>query len=883
MIVLNGQTLTPARHFVPETESLTLTERGSTATVTLPDEEAEIKVGTWLLEDTEPGKGTVWRVKTAEEQYDTGTRTLTLEHIIHSLEDDVTDADLDPKAMGGTDSGVSATAAIRKILSYQSIWTLGGCDYDVIQPYSFNRDTIWEALETVCSALEDAVWEYDLSRVPFRLYIRRAPSTPTCEMRRGRNLTTLSVTVDRNGLMTRIYPIGQNNLQLPEKYLSRNEATWGRVSRVETDQSLTTEDALRAWAKDRLRRHCTPKITVQISGLELSESTGEALDQLTLGAVCRVPLPEYGTTVSERIVKLSWRDKIRDQESVSVTLANELTDVQTILKQERTRSGRGGRAGAKKDEEDHAWFVDTTDHVAMVAETIVGRTDGTIDWSRVSSIIVDGEGIHQRVQRAEGDLVNAWTAIEQNETAISLEAAERGRQDELLSGRITVEAGRITAEVTRATTAEGLLSGRIDVEAGRITAEVQHRIDGDSDLSGRITIEAGRITQEVTDRVNGDEALSGRITIEAGRITQEVTDRTSADRTLSGRIDVEAGKITQIVQAVGDDGEVTAASIVLAINSTTGESEVHIDAGHVYIGNTKSTTVIAGKLNASEFTAESIGAKIATLGTLTTNAITANGSVAFNGSCLVKSGTDAHGNTYINLSNNVHKAIKGLQIVQNGNTYTLQAYRLGASDSSPTWEDIGTFSRAVTSIGYAWSQGRLTVTAQPQGYSTQLLGVAAAGSWDSTNPNTYNGRIRYYEGSDDETLYNTGATFTVNAQSRYNNGWHAAADELGWPEANTSSDTMTIAHPAYNVGTTSSHAYTVSADNDYAYIKNAVATVVARVANPAYQNGWNAARNAETRVTMTRGAYSEQSRTYTCTCTLSAALAPSATFYLWAR
>jgi len=337
------------------------------------------------------------------------------------------------------------------------------------------------------------------------------------------------------------------------------------------------------------------------------------------------------------------------------------------------------------------------------------------------------------------------------------------------------------------------------------------------------------------------------------------------------------------VQAVGDDGEVTAASIVLAINSTTGESEVHIDAGHVYIGNTKSTTVIAGKLNASEFTAESIGAKIATLGTLTTNAITANGSVAFNGSCLVKSGTDAHGNTYINLSNNVHKAIKGLQIVQNGNTYILQAYRLGASDSSPTWEDIGTFSRAVTSIGYAWSQGRLTVTAQPQGYSTQLLGVAAAGSWDSTNPNQYNGRIRYYEGSDDETLYNTGATFTVNAQSRYNNGWHAAADELGWPEANTSSDTMTIAHPAYNVGTTSSHAYTVSADNDYAYIKNAVATVVARVANPAYQNGWNAARNAETRVTMTRGAYNEQSRTYTCTCTLSAALAPSATFYLWAR
>jgi len=143
-----------------------------------------------------------------------------------------------------------------------------------------------------------------------------------------------------------------------------------------------------------------------------------------------------------------------------------------------------------------------------------------------------------------------------------------------------------------------------------------------------------------------------------------------------------------------------------------------------------------------------------------------------------------------------------------GNTLTLTPF-----DGDPV-----TFSKAVTDIGYTWlSGGRLRVTANPQGYTKQLLGVTVkddgTGAWDN---NVYSGKILYYEGSDDETTYETKATFTINGQQ-------------------------------------------------------------------IYQNGWNAARNAETRITMTRGAYDEYSRTYTCTCTLSSSLAPSSTFYLYAR
>ena len=83
----------------------------------------------------------------------------------------------------------------------------------------------------------------------------------------------------------------------------------------------------------------TLRVTGTVSGLDLSGATGEPLDKLTVCRLCRIPLPEYGTTILEKVAKLTWRDKIKDRESVAVTLANAVNDVQSILKEEKARSG----------------------------------------------------------------------------------------------------------------------------------------------------------------------------------------------------------------------------------------------------------------------------------------------------------------------------------------------------------------------------------------------------------------------------------------------------------------------------------------------------------------------------------------------------------------
>ena len=72
------------------------------------------------------------------------------------------------------------------------------------------------------------------------------------------------------------------------------------------------------------------------------------------------------------------------------------------------------------------------------------------------------------------------------------------------------------------------LQQRIHIDARllreeRILQEVIDRSQADTEMSGRLTVEAGRITAEVTRAHAAEETLSGRITVEAGKITQIVS------------------------------------------------------------------------------------------------------------------------------------------------------------------------------------------------------------------------------------------------------------------------------------------------------------------------------------------------------------------------
>lgn len=447
MVLLSGNGLEAVK-YVPAVEmSLDLRERDSTATM-VPDSIDGIEIKSWIQDDTEPGNGIVWRVRSITQAYDTQTPQVQLEHAVNTLKDRVMFGEYKPADITGNESATTCTAkqAVQYILSFQSDWTLGDFDYNsVTNPYRFDGDTLFEALEIVSESLTDAWWSYDFSVYPFRLNITQKNEDVTSEMRAGRNLRTIRKTIDKSGMYTRFYPVGKDDLHIDGQYVERNTGSYGVISKVETDQSIDSKAELTRWANERLKKHAEPTVTIDVEGLELADATGESLDSFELGRVCRIPLPEFGTTITERIVAISYRDKIRQPEVVRIQLANTRNDVTKILAEQIRKGGRGGRGAARQQKEDHAWFEDTNTHVAMVAEGIVGvDAQGNPNWTRLSQIIADENGLDLTVQSIQGDVTTAMSEISLTEDRIMAHVSDVA---EGLESDITVAAGSIMSTV----------------------------------------------------------------------------------------------------------------------------------------------------------------------------------------------------------------------------------------------------------------------------------------------------------------------------------------------------------------------------------------------------------------------------------------------------
>lgn len=374
MILLTSGSLTPVKLIDEQEKELTICERDSTASISVTSTDG-ISVNSWIKDDNGPGTGIVWRVKGIRQNFGKGLPEVDLEHVINTLKDRILFGEITPETIAGSGATTcTALQAVTYILNQQSDWVLGTFNFSsVSSAYKFDGDNLLDALKKVSNTLEEPWWSYDMSSYPFTLNITAKPSGVACEMRAGRNLETISRTIDKTGMYTRFYPIGKDDLHISGNYVSKNESTYGIISKVETGQSIDTTAGLTAWANERLNKHAQPRVNITAKGLAIADATGEALDSLTLGRICRVPLPEYSTTIEERITELHYADAKNKPKDIDVTLSNEKDDRTTFaqlisneIKSGAGPSGYGARGGARQSKEDHAWLEDNTDSISMV-------------------------------------------------------------------------------------------------------------------------------------------------------------------------------------------------------------------------------------------------------------------------------------------------------------------------------------------------------------------------------------------------------------------------------------------------------------------------------------------------------------------------------------
>ena len=98
--------------------------------------------------------------------------------------------------------------------------------------------------------------------------------------------------------------------------------------------------------------------------------------------------------------------------------------------------------------------------------------------------------------------------------------------------------------------------------------------------------------------------------------------------------------------------------------------------------------------------------------------------------------------------------IRNLRIQQSGNTYKLQKITCGGG----TWEDVSSFSRAVSSWSVGGGGGYVNVTANPQGQTKGVkISVGGPNSIGANGTYTYKAYFENQSGDDVET----GASETV--------------------------------------------------------------------------------------------------------------------------
>lgn len=474
MILLKGHSLTPERKVPLEAMNLIIEERGGTAQAT-PASLDGIDLKSWMQDDTEPGKDIVYQVRSIRRSYHNRTDVLQLEHVITTLKDRILFGEIKTENLAGKKGAKTVTAkkAVEFILGKQEDWKLGRFDFTDSHPYKFDGETLYDALEKITDSLEGAAWTFDTTVYPFTLNVVKMDDAEESEMRAGRNLITLSRTVDKAGMFTRFFPIGKDDLHLDgEGCLTKNTDLYGKVDKVQDDQTLDSKDELKRWAKEQLDKHAEPTVNIEADGVELAKDTGESLDSFTINRICRVPLPEFGTTIKARIVQKNYQDKVRNPQRVKITMANKKRDVTKIIAEAMKRGGGGSRSAAREKKEDHAWFEDTNNHVAMVAEGIVGvDAKGEPNWTRLSEIIADGTGIHTMVEGVRNGLTIANTRIDQNEYSINLEAKRRQDKDKSLEGQIRVAADQINLVVRKK-------NGKYEVDAASIVLGINNEADG---------------------------------------------------------------------------------------------------------------------------------------------------------------------------------------------------------------------------------------------------------------------------------------------------------------------------------------------------------------------------------------------------------------------
>lgn len=533
----------------------------STASIELPEDES-LPARNYVEVFTSMGSAGIFRIRSPQNAYGEDTSVCELEHAIVEVGDYLVREKIAEM--------MSPKAAMQRIFSHYrgSRWRLGNVDALGTNPIAvqINYENCLTAMISILEQVPSCYMTFDFSTSPWTVMVAAKGSAVGAEGRLSRNVESAKIIYDDSELCTRAYyevETTDTSGEPSSEWRSLDADTintYGVVEReVQTGAGFTAEEALYA-AQEYLSKHKKPRVSVEISGQDLSQITGESLDTFTIGKLFRLSLVDYDLTIEDVITGLSWNDVYGNPTEVTVNLADEEDTAVVYIHDIESSGGRsGGGGGGRKRQEDtfkeyYTRFTKTDRLIDMEARHVA--QNGSI--LQQAGMYLDVNGILQYARDNEKNIGSMFK----------------------------VQADNITAKVSK-----GDVATQLAVECGNV------HISGTSGAANLIVDGYIKTSELSTAIANITDGITVQGTLNAGTVDATDVEASNVrsshfyvdETTLMNIIDASvSGNVLTIHRLVGED--VTFNKAV----SLSGEWSGNVSAGKSFQYQAKQNNVVVG-------------------------------------------------------------------------------------------------------------------------------------------------------------------------------------------------------------------------------------------------------------------------------------------------
>lgn len=400
----------------------------STASITLAAGESVNALD--LVKLTTPdGKAEIYRVADVTTDPYTREVTASLEHAACLLGDYII-----PESTGRKGT---VRELLTLILGHQSRWSLGTVEANATIYAEIGGASLIDCINDMMPQIPGYACRYVIDDTGWHVDIVERPTAPACEARLRRNMSTCEISYSQQGLCTRVYCDGITGGKMDSENINDYDDVHEETMSLDSSLSKAQKEAIVA---AHLAAHDHPTVSISISGLELSEITGLALDRFDVGTLCRVALPDFGITLNEVIIEKNYPDPINNPEQVSFTLANARPDLSIVVAKSRKR----GASNARKIDQTSVQY---SRHFEATDKRITSTMTATgVLLDENNDPVVDEHGDY--VFDTTGPGATLSSRVIQTAGLLQTEVETRTRQGQTLSSAITQTARSIEQIVT---------------------------------------------------------------------------------------------------------------------------------------------------------------------------------------------------------------------------------------------------------------------------------------------------------------------------------------------------------------------------------------------------------------------------------------------------